>query len=114
MYHRYQSDGNGQFTRRTVPAPAAPKPSAAAHPTTPPPQPASPPSPHPPPRPSPQPGPEQGLFGLSNALPFLQRLLPNTDSGDLLLMLILLLLLSEGTEDATTAAMTIAIFLFLQ
>ena len=45
---------------------------------------------------------------------FLKKLLPNMDSGDILVLLILLLLLAEGNEDSDSAIMTLAIFLFLQ
>ena len=45
---------------------------------------------------------------------FLKKLLPNMDSGDILVLLILLLLLSEGNEDSDSVIMTLAIFLFLQ
>lgn len=47
-------------------------------------------------------------------VPFLEKLFPGMDSGDLLLLLIMLLLLSEGTEDAVSTVMTLAIFLILQ
>ena len=47
-------------------------------------------------------------------LPFLEKLLPNADNGDLLLLLIMLLLLSEGNDDSSSVVMTLAIFLFLQ
>ena len=45
---------------------------------------------------------------------FLKKLLPNMDSGDMLVLLILLLLLAEGNEDCDSVIMTLAIFLFLQ
>ena len=45
---------------------------------------------------------------------FLKKLLPNMDSGDILVLLILLLLLAEGNEDSDSVIMTLAIFLFLQ
>ena len=47
-------------------------------------------------------------------LPFLEKLLPNADSGDILILLILLLLLAEGNEDSSTVTLTLMIFLFLQ
>lgn len=47
-------------------------------------------------------------------LPILDKLLPNADTGDTLLLLILLLLLSDGNEDSQSVALTLAIFLFLQ
>lgn len=47
-------------------------------------------------------------------IPFLGKLFPGMDQGDLLLLLIMLLLLSEGNEDANAMAMTLAIYLFLQ
>ena len=47
-------------------------------------------------------------------LPFLEKLLPNMDNGDLLLLLIMLLLISEGNEESSSVVMTLAIFLFLQ
>lgn len=48
------------------------------------------------------------------SMPFLERLLPNADNGDLLVILILLLLLAEGSEDSSSMVLTLAIFLFLQ
>ncbi len=45
---------------------------------------------------------------------FLKKILPNMDSGDILVLLILLLLLAEGNEDSDSIVMTLAIFLFLQ
>lgn len=112
MYHRYMPAGNGQYRRQDVPdrkpappAPPQPKPMAA-----PPPQPPAPPvSPAPPPPPMPAPAPAAPL-----PVPFLEKLFPGMDSGDLLLLLIMLLLLSEGTQDAVSAVMTLAIFLILQ
>ncbi len=47
-------------------------------------------------------------------LSFLEQLFPGHDQSDQLLLCIMLLLLAEGTEDAVSAAMTLAIFLFLQ
>lgn len=105
MYHRYMPSGNGLYRRQDVPErKAAPPPPAPLPPQSPPPpaqrpkiEPAS-------PQPSAAPCP----------VPFLEKLFPGADSGDLLLLLIILLLLSEGTEDAVSAVMTLAIFLILQ
>ena len=47
-------------------------------------------------------------------IPILDKLLPDFDTGDLLLLLILLLLISDGNEDSTSLMLTIAIFLFMQ
>lgn len=47
-------------------------------------------------------------------IPFLEKLLPNMDGGDLLVLLILLLLLAEGNEDSSSVVTTLAIFLFLR
>ncbi len=130
MYHRYQPTGNGQFQRQTLPdaPPKSASPSrSAAH------------SPEHPPAISPQRAPqspqnehrqsaplihtqssktsEQELNNLPPPrfqLPFLEKLLPNMDNGDLLLLLIMLLLISEGNEDSSSVVMTLAIFLFLQ
>mgnify|MGYP004619065979 CR=1 FL=1 len=104
MYNRYSPKGNGQYTRRTVPdpphrAPSPPKPPA--------PPPSS--SPPPPPKPAPKPHAPPML-----QLSFLEQLFPGHDQSDQLLLCIMLLLLAEGTEDAVSAAMTLAIFLFLQ
>lgn len=107
MYHRYMPTGNGQYRRQDIPdrKPAPPVP-----PTMPAPEPPiPPPPPMPPPIPAPPPPPRPPL-----PIPFLEKLLPGVDSGDLLLLLIMLLLLSEGTEDATSVVMTLAIFLMLQ
>ena len=113
MYHRYQPMGNGRFQRQTVPSPL-PRPqeqSRQEKPTSPHPQ--SPPPPHPqspPPQRSAPPPAEAPNFHL----PFLEKLLPGMDNGDILLVLILLLLLSEGNEDSASVIMTLAIFLLLQ
>ena len=49
-----------------------------------------------------------------SAVSFLQSLLPkNMDTGDLLMLLILLLLIQDGSEDAPTALLTIALFFLL-
>lgn len=120
MYHRYQPTEGGQFRRQTVaeastpsqkePVPFSVKAPAGGPPPTeaqnirsehnaPPTAPLQNPSGFPPPR---------------FQLPFLEKLLPNADNGDLLLLLIMLLLLSEGNEDSSSVVMTLAIFLFLQ
>lgn len=120
MYHRYQPMGNGRFQRQTVPSPPP-------RPQTPPEQPRQEKPPAPPPQsPPPQaaplrqtpPPPQRSTPPPAEApnfhLPFLEKLLPGMDNGDILLLLILLLLISEGNEDATSVIMTLAIFLFLQ
>jgi len=115
MYHRYMPDGNGQYRRQDIPdrksVPPVPPPVPPVPPA--PPVPLVPPEPIPPPppihAPVPPPPPPKPL-----PLPFLEKLLPGMDSGDLLLLLIMLLLLSEGTEDAVSTVMTLAIFLILQ
>ena len=95
MYHRYQPDGQGQYRRQTFPD--------SPRPTGPPQKPPGPP-------PKPPASPDAPRF----RLPFLEKLLPGCDGGDLLVLLILLLLLSEGGEESSSVAMTLAIFLFLQ
>lgn len=126
MYNRYSPKGNGQYTRQTVPDPPhrAPPPKPQP-PAPPPPSPPSPPSPPPKPGP-PKPGPPKPLPGPPPKpapkphappmlqLSFLEQLFPGHDQSDQLLLCIMLLLLAEGTEDAVSAAMTLAIFLFLQ
>lgn len=126
MYHRYQPMGNGRFQRQTVPSPppraqTPPEQPRQERPPAPPPQ--SPPPQQAPPRqapPPPQsaPPPQRSAPPPAEApnfhLPFLEKLLPGMDNGDILLLLILLLLISEGNEDATSVIMTLAIFLFLQ
>lgn len=116
MYNRYSPKGNGQYTRRTVPdpphrAPSPPKPPAPPPSSSPPPppKPGPPKPPAPPPKPAPKPHAPPML-----QLSFLEQLFPGHDQSDQLLLCIMLLLLAEGTEDAVSAAMTLAIFLFLQ
>lgn len=46
-------------------------------------------------------------------LPFLERLFPNIDSGDLLLILVLLFLMAEGNEDSEQIVLTLLICLLL-
>ena len=120
MYHRYQPMGNGRFQRQTVPSPLPrqQEQSRQEKPTSPHPQSPPPPYPQSPPPPQPSPPPQRGAPPPAEApnfhLPFLEKLLPGMDNGDILLVLILLLLLSEGNEDSASVIMTLAIFLFLQ
>lgn len=92
MYHRYLRNENGTYRHERVDVPqAAPsRPPQAPPPTAKPPQP------------------------IQLSMPLLERLLPNADNGDLLVVLILLLLLAEGSEDSSSMVLTLAIFLFLQ
>ena len=112
MYHRYLRNERGEYRRQSFP-------DTPRQTQTPPPaaRPAPPPLPAPPP-PEPElnrrreeancaPAPSYGI-------PFLSKLFPNMDQGDLLLLLIMVLLLSEGNEDASSMAMTLAIYLLLQ
>lgn len=132
MYHRYQPTENGQFQRQTLPDAPSKSPSGARseHPSPLPaareqhtrqrePQPpakehrqAPPPIHTPSHRTSPQD--TENAPAPRFQLPFLEKLLPNMDSGDLLLLFIMLLLISEGNEDSSSVVMTLAIFLFLQ
>lgn len=117
MYHRYMPSGNGQYRRQDVPErkpapPSAPTPPQGPPPSVPPP---------PPPMPAPLSPPKSEISksqpqntAVPYPVPFLEKLFPGTDSGDLLLLLIMLLLLSEGTEDSVSVVMTLAIFLILQ
>lgn len=120
MYHRYMPTGNGQYRRQDVPerrpAPQQPKPVPQPQTPAPPPMPApSSPPPVPPPMPPHPPAPPKPSGEAAPLpIPFLEKLFPGMDSGDLLLLLIMLLLLSEGTEDAVSVVMTLAIFLMLQ
>ena len=112
MYNRYSPKGNGQYTRQAVPDPphrvSPPKPQPP--PPSPPPKLGPPkPAPGPPPKPAPKPHAPPML-----QLSFLEQLFPGHDQSDQLLLCIMLLLLAEGSEDAVSAAMTLAIFLFLQ
>lgn len=61
------------------------------------------------------PPPEKGCGTGEKALSFLSGLLPkNMDTGDLLMLMILLLLINDGSEDAPSALLTIALFFLLQ
>lgn len=143
MYHRYLPTANGQYRRQTVPdrrvtAPPPPKPSAQP-PKSVPVSDASETAPiadavsHTPAQnaptvtPSPQQtcgksapehgghAPKQERKGLSGApTALLERLFPNFDSGDLLLLFVLILLLSEGNEDSSPTILTLALSLFMQ
>ncbi|MBQ3355918.1 MAG: hypothetical protein IJG45_02215 [Oscillospiraceae bacterium] len=115
MYHRYMPTGNGQYRRQDIPdRKPVPSPPPVVSASSPPPPPAPPaPVPTPPPMPAPPPPIAPGSAA-PLPIPFLEKLFPGMDSGDLLLLLIMLLLLSEGTEDAVSAVMTLAIFLILQ
>lgn len=108
MYHRYMPSGNGQYRRQDIPdrKPEPPKPPV---PPSPPPMPVLP----PPPKPEISKSQPQNTAA-PYPVPFLEKLFPGMDSGDLLLLLIMLLLLSEGTEDSVSVVMTLAIFLILQ
>lgn len=92
MYHRYLRNENGTYRHERVDVPQAAQsrppqaPQVAAKPLQP----------------------------IQLSVPLLERLLPNADNGDLLVMLILLLLLAEGSEDSASIVLTLAIFLFLQ
>lgn len=114
MYHRYLRNEQGEYRRQTVPDPPRRSP-----------------MPPPPPAPKeepPAPPPRLADDSVSSRrreeadrapapeyqLPILNKLFPDMDQGDLLLLLIMLLLLSEGNEDASGMIMTLAIFLFLQ
>ena len=110
MYHRYQPDGQGQYRRQTFPDSPRPTGPPQKPPGPPPKPPGPPPKPPGPPPPKPPAPPDAPRF----RLPFLEKLLPGCDGGDLLVLLILLLLLSEGGEESSSVAMTLAIFLFLQ
>ncbi len=112
MYHRYMPTENGQFQRQTLPD----KPRQERRPPppkehTPPPKAEAPRQEEPPKLPHENPN---AFPPPKFQLPFLEKLLPDMDSGDLLLLVIMLLLLSEGNEDSSSVVMTLAIFLFLQ
>ena len=97
MYNRYIPQGDGTYQRSRLPEshPPAEQPCPPDRP--------KPPVPCPPPREEP-----------CSAVSFLQSLLPkNMDTGDLLMLLILLLLIQDGSEDAPTALLTIALFFLL-
>ena len=111
MYNRYipQSDGTYRRSSHPEPVPAQNRPS-------PPPEPLPPPPPRPqrpacdrcreqipPPRHQDQP-----------PLGFLKRLLPRDfDTGDLLVVILLLLIAGDECDDAGTALLTLALYLFL-
>ena len=121
MYNRYTPTPSGQYQRKPVGQPerrSSPEPRQEHHS----PAPQQPPSklPFPGEAPplwssSPQPGCEERKGKSKLRIPFLDKLLPDFDTGDLLVLLILLLLMVDGEdEDSTSIMLTIAIFLFLQ
>ena len=140
MYNRYIPQGDGTYQRSRLPESRPPRPPRPRPPE--PPKPAPPPCPPPeepcppecpdppaeqpcppdrpkPPVPCPPPEPPCGhrpppREEPCSAVSFLQSLLPkNMDTGDLLMLLILLLLIQDGSEDAPTALLTIALFFLL-
>lgn len=131
MYNRYSPQRDGTYQRSRVPEPSAVRPARPRPPAPPkqeqhcaPPEqaPCPPPCPTPeppcppPPCPTPEPPcPCQGHHGEPrSATGFFRDLLPkNMDTGDLLLLLILLLLMQDGTDDAPSALLTIALFFLL-
>ena len=123
MYNRYIPQGDGTYQRSRLPESRPPRPPRPRPPELP--KPAPPPctpecpdppaeQPCPPDRPKPPvpcPPPREEPC---SAVSFLQSLLPkNMDTGDLLMLLILLLLIQDGSEDAPTALLTIALFFLL-
>ena len=97
MYNRYTPKQDGTFQRDRLPENRRP---------------AQPEGQRPPP-PAPAPCPEQPA-GCGSAATFLSGLLPaNMDTGDLLMILILLLLLSDGSDNAPSALLTIALFFLM-
>lgn len=143
MYNRYIPQGDGTYQRSRLPEsrpprpprPRPPEPHRPPEPPRPAPPPCPPPenppcpppekppchSPEPPCPPEPCPHPEPPCEHHPphreepcSALGFLQNLLPkNMDTGDLLMLLILLLLIQDGSEDAPSALLTIALFFLL-
>lgn len=115
MYNRYSPGPGGQYQRRQISQPERRPPAPPATPQ----MPSSPKPPAPSPKPPAPPPCSEPLRNMARPeaclrLPFLDRLFPGADNGDLLLLLILLLLLSDGNEDSQSVALTLAIFLFLQ
>ena len=120
MYNRYIPQGDGTYQRSRLPESRPPRPPRPRPPE--PHRPPEPPRPAPPPcPPEPCPHPEPPCEHHPphreepcSALGFLQNLLPkNMDTGDLLMLLILLLLIQDGSEDAPSALLTIALFFLL-
>ena len=114
MYNRYSPKGNGQYTRQSVPDAPHRAPAKPPKPEPPPPKPGQPPKPEPSPPVPPKPPARKPHAPPMVQLSFLEQLFPGHDQSDQLLLCIMLLLLAEGTEDAVSAAMTLAIFLFMQ
>ena len=106
MYNRYIPQGDGSYRRSTHPEPSSPP----RVPSAPPP---------PPPAPKPiQPNcdrcREYRPIQNQSALGFLKRLLPRDfDTGDLLVVILLLLIAGDECDDAGTALLTLALYLFL-
>lgn len=107
MYNRYVPQTDGSYQRNHIPDPPKPAP-----PPRPDPKPAEPPCPQPPAPEPPTCPPAPCQTG--SAGEFLQGLLPGKmDTGDLLVLLILLLLLSDGSDQAPSALLTLALFFLL-
>lgn len=104
MYNRYIPQTDGSYQRNHIPDPPRPSPPQKQPESTPCPQPKGPEKPSCPPAPCPS----------GSAGEFLQGLLPGKmDTGDLLVLLILLLLLSDGSDQAPSALLTLALFFLL-
>lgn len=102
MYNRYTPNRDGTFQKDRLPDGGRNlRPAPEQAPNSP---------PCPPPERPPEPCPQTG-----SASGFLSGILPkDMDTGDLLMFLILLLLLSDGSEEAPSALLTIALFFLMR
>lgn len=115
MYNRYTPQKDGSYQRRQVPDRTAPPPPPTPRPEEQPREQPSVPIPvepacqpvqeHPCQRNTPAEGGRKGIF--SNLLP------KDLDSGDLIILLLLLLLLNDGSEEAPSALLTMALYFLL-
>ena len=106
MYNRYIPQSDGTYRRSSHPEPVSPPRERSI--------------PQPPPQPPPQARPpcdrcrEYRPQQSQSALGFLKRLLPRDfDTGDLLVVILLLLIAGDECDDAGTALLTLALYLFL-
>ena len=110
MYNRYILQNDGSYRRSRHPEPRPPQPCAPPAP----PEPEHPKEPEcPRETPKPAPEPRRHCHKDTGKDGFLQQLLGNLDTGDLIVILLLLLMAGDSQEDKNTAILTMALYFLM-